>query len=83
MTTTTHTTFGKALAFLDELEKNKFAYKLDHVRNALMVIVNVPGERWEVEFFEDGEIEIERFISTGVHKIEDEALAQLIAEWSD
>ncbi len=31
-----------------------------------MVILAVPGERWEVEFFQDGTVEIERFVSTGV-----------------
>jgi hypothetical protein len=30
-----------------------------------MVLVTVPGERWEVEFFADGSIEVERFISNG------------------
>ena len=29
-----------------------------------MVLVAVPGERWEVEFFADGEIEVEIFRST-------------------
>lgn len=31
-----------------------------------MVTVNIPGERWEVEFFDDGNVEVERFVSTGV-----------------
>jgi len=30
-----------------------------------MVNVNVPGERWEVEFFDDGSVEVERFVTTG------------------
>jgi hypothetical protein len=32
---------------------------------AVMVTVVIPGERVEVEFFADGRIEIERFISNG------------------
>jgi hypothetical protein len=28
-----------------------------------MVEIAVPGERWEVEFMEEGHIEIEKFIS--------------------
>jgi len=30
-----------------------------------MVLVTVPSERWEFEFLEDSEVEIERFISGG------------------
>jgi len=30
-----------------------------------LVEISVPGEKWEVEFFEDEHIEVERFISTG------------------
>ena len=30
-----------------------------------MVEVAVPGQRWEVEFMEDGSVEIEKFISDG------------------
>ncbi|MCL2451106.1 MAG: hypothetical protein FWD17_19340 [Polyangiaceae bacterium] len=46
--------------------------------NAVMLKVTVPGERWEVEFFPDGEVEVERYRSTG--KIEGvEALEELVA----
>jgi hypothetical protein len=52
--------------FLDELESRRTWYRLERVRDAaLMVIVAVPGERWEVEFFPDGSIEVERFRSNG------------------
>ncbi|MCM3629480.1 hypothetical protein M3194_19255 [Paenibacillus glycanilyticus] len=30
-----------------------------------MVEVAVPGQRWEIEFMDDGTIEIEKFISDG------------------
>ncbi|HYT95632.1 MAG TPA: hypothetical protein VEL76_43335 [Gemmataceae bacterium] len=75
--------FTKMLAFLRQLERAKIAYQLRHSRdNALMVRINVPGERWEVEFLEDGEIEVERFRSDG--EIEDEtALQDLFARYSD
>ena len=42
-----------------------------------MVIVDIPGERWEVECFEDGEIEVERFVSAGVERGTPELLASL------
>lgn len=55
----------KLLDFLNELEAKKIYYKLNKVRDAVMVEIAVPGERWEVEFFADGSVEIEKFISSG------------------
>ncbi|WP_082446671.1 hypothetical protein [Cytobacillus solani] len=50
--------------FLNKLEESKIFYKLNKVRNeAIMVEIAVPGQRWEVEFMEDGTVEIEKFIS--------------------
>lgn len=50
--------------FLNRLEESNIFYKLDKVRNeAIMVEITVPGQRWEVEFLEDGAVEIEKFIS--------------------
>lgn len=41
-------------------------YALEHNRDeAIMVIPTVPGERWEIEFFSDGKVEIEVFRSDG------------------
>lgn len=30
-----------------------------------MMLVAIPGQRWEIEFMRDGEIEVERFTSDG------------------
>jgi hypothetical protein len=50
--------------FLNQLEKSKIFYKLNKVRDeAIMVEIAVPGQRWEVEFMDDGTVEIEKFIS--------------------
>jgi len=59
---------NKLLAFLNNLEKRNIHYNLEHNRDDfIMVNVAVPGERWEVEFSEDGKVEIEIFKnSTGV-----------------
>lgn len=43
-------------------------------RTTIVVEVSVPGERWEVEFFEDGHLEIERFRSDG--QIDDERVLE-------
>lgn len=76
MTPPTLTAFGKLLLFLERLDESKVWYKLDRVRDALMVTVTLPGERWEIEFFDDGVVEIERFVSTGT--IEDEDILEQI-----
>jgi hypothetical protein len=53
------------LEFLRRLDESKIWYRLERVRDALMVEVAVPGERWEVEFFPDEHVEVERFVSDG------------------
>lgn len=54
------------IQFLNKLEESNIFYKLNKVRNeAIMVEIAVPGQRWEVEFMEDGTVEIEKFISDG------------------
>jgi len=75
--------FNDLMAFLANLEKGKIHYNLMHQReNAVMVSIVVPGERWEVEFFDNGTVEVERFISDG--EIADEAaLIELIAKYSE
>jgi hypothetical protein len=45
-----------------------------------MVLVAMPGERWEVAFLSDGSIEVERFISNGEISGED-ALRELFAQY--
>jgi hypothetical protein len=55
---------GKLLEFISIIEKNNIFYRLEHVRDSIMVVMVVPGEYWEVEFFEDGSIEVERFVSS-------------------
>lgn len=37
-----------------------------------MVMVATPGVRWEIEFMDDGSVEVERFRSTGkIERVED------------
>ena len=53
------------LTFLNKLEENHIYYRLNKVRDAILVEIASPGERWEVEFFPDGNIEVEKFVTTG------------------
>lgn len=65
MNTQSSIAMKKLLDPLDRLEREKIWYRLEHIRDSLMVETAVPGERWEIEFFPDGSVEVERFISTG------------------
>jgi hypothetical protein len=60
------TVFEKAYELCRALDARRVPYVLNLTRpEALMLSVAVPGERWEIEFFEDGHIELERFVSSG------------------
>jgi len=76
-------TYNKLMNFLDNLEQGKINYTLTRIRDeAIMVIVVVPGERWEIEFLVDGSVEVERFSSDG-QIYGEEVLTQLVHEHSD
>ena len=55
----------RLIDFLNKLEDNHIYYRLNKVRDAILVEIAIPGERWEVEFLRSGEIEVEKFISNG------------------
>ncbi|ACC82008.1 hypothetical protein [Nostoc punctiforme] len=75
--------FGKLVTFVNQLEQEKISYTLAHNRDeTIMVNVAVAGERWEVEFFEDGSVEVERFISNGEINGE-EVFSELFAMYSE
>ena len=58
--------FAKLESFLERLCGLGVSFTLHHIREgSIMVVAVVPGERWEIEFFRDGDVEVERFISTG------------------
>ncbi len=52
-------------ALLDRLSELNLSYTIGRYRNSINVMVTVPGERWEVEFMDDGGIEVERFKGSG------------------
>jgi len=75
--------FGKLLNFLRDLKRAKIHFELAHYRDdAVSVQVAVPGERWEVDFLEDGDVDVERFVSNG-HIDDESAFAELFAKFSD
>lgn len=64
MSTKQTNSLQKLFDFLDDLALHKIGFRLERNREeAIMVCVSVPGERWEIEFFADGEVEVEIFRS--------------------
>ena len=58
-------TLNKLIKFLNKLEDSKIYYTLSKIRDSILVSVAVPGERWEIEFMGNGEVECEKFIGNG------------------
>jgi hypothetical protein len=54
------------LVFLRRLDDASHHYMLGSYRESVLVHLTArPNERWEVEFFPDGTVELERFVSDG------------------
>jgi hypothetical protein len=74
----------KLLDFLAELDRRRIGYRLDRVRDdAILVHLAQPGRRWEVEFFANGSVEVEGFVSAGGvlgGAQGDDALARIVAD---
>ena len=70
-------------SFLADLRRARIHFRLRDSRvDAVGVDVAVPGERWEVDFLDDGSVEVEVFRGDGT--IADESsLADLIARHGD
>jgi hypothetical protein len=57
---------AKLTSFLDRLDEADIFYTLTSIREgAIGVNISVPGERWEVEFLDDGDVEVEVYLSEG------------------
>lgn len=74
---------GQIIKFLEKLENKKIYYRLNKTRDdSIMVEVAVPGQRWEVEFFDDGHVEVEKYISEG-QILDEKELDILFRDFSD
>ena len=75
--------FAKMLDFLNELKERKIYFTLEHNRpDTIMVMIAVPGERWEVEFFAEEPVEVEVFRTLGMAN-PDKELERLFRDYSD
>ena len=73
---------NKLIQFLNKLESCKIYYELSKIRDSILVSVVVPGERWEIEFMINGDVEIEKFVSDG-EIYDDSLLNELFEKFSD
>ncbi len=53
----------RMIEFLEKLDELKIYYRLNKIRDSILIEVAIPGERWEVEFMLDGSVVIEKFKS--------------------
>lgn len=75
--------FRRLLDFLERLEAAGLYFTLQYLReNSVLVTVFAPAARWEIDFFDDGNIDVEVFESTG-EVVDEEALEQMFAEADD
>jgi hypothetical protein len=71
---------SNAAALCAYLRAQQASYTINIARDeALMVTVALPGQLWEIEFFDDGSVEVDRYVSQGV--AEADSLHQQLAEW--
>jgi hypothetical protein len=71
----------KLLAFIQRLDEAGIHHSLLSSRaDAILIDAHVPGQRWEIEFFADGHVEIERFYSDPEGVLDDEALLDVLIE---
>jgi hypothetical protein len=58
--------FAKLMAVIRALEEAQIHFTVARNRDdAVSIQATVPGERWEIDVLEDGEVDFERFVSTG------------------
>jgi hypothetical protein len=75
-------TLTDLLDFLDRLKAVSIHYEISNpTPRAILINIAVPGERWEVEFQEDGEVGVEVFRSLGAKG--SELLKDLFERFSD
>ena len=68
--------------FIEKLHNEKIKFRLDMIRDSILIEVSVPNQMWEIEFMADGTIEIEKFISIG-EKFDEWEIDKLINEFSE
>lgn len=73
----------KIFEIISDLQISKISFSLEITReDAITVLVAVPGQRWEIDVFKDGEVDVEVFRSNG-DIFGREQLSDMIKKFSD
>ena len=73
--------FAKIMEIAKALEEAKIHYQVTMYRyDSISILAHLPGERWEIDVMDDGDVDFERFVSDG-KMLEREVLDQHIAKW--
>jgi len=75
--------FATLMELIRELKEAKIFFELSHHRDdGISILATVPGERWEIDVLDDGEVDFERFKSDGtIH--ERATLNEAIRQFAD
>ena len=58
--------FAKLMEIIRALEAARIHFTVSYHRyDAVSILAIVPGERWEIDILEDGDVDFERFVTTG------------------
>ena len=59
-------TISELVLFLQRLEESSISFKLArYLEDSVSIRIVVPGERWEVDINQEGEVQVEIFRSSG------------------
>ena len=68
---------------IEQLETAKISYTVSKYRyDAVSILAHLPGERWEIDVMEDGDVDFERFVSNG-EVVERSVLDECIQRFAD
>ena len=75
--------FAKLMEIIRALEAAGIHFTIAYYRfEGVSLLATVPGERWEIDVLEDGEVDFERFATTGGVTGEDE-MKTAISLWAE
>lgn len=75
--------FAKLMKIIRALEAAQIHFTVSYHRyEAVSILATVPGERWEIDVLEDGDVDFERFVSTGGVQSEPE-MTEFIAKFAE
>jgi hypothetical protein len=76
-------TFSELLKLLGRLEDARVPFELKrHRYDAVTVVATAPGEIWEIDFLDDGTVDVERFRSHG-HLDDRSVIQELFNLWAE